>query len=446
MPVVGRRRVGKTYLLEHFAAGKHHAYHRCALKGTDEQLAELGAALANALGDPVVRAQPPSTWEAVFATLHRLAARGRFLLILDEIPYWVAKDDSVPSVLQSWWDARGRYLDLMLVLCGSAVRMMEKLMGGDAPLAGCLTGRVRVPPFDFRDAAEMLGFADPVDALTAYGILGGVPLYLSYFRPNVSLRENVLAAIVSPTSRLYVEPQAVFAAHHESYSREQAMTVLRAIAAGNHTWSDVEAASKVTGTSLSNVLGRLVDDLALVERVLPVTEKAQTRQYRTRYRLTDNFFRFWFAFVEPNQGAIDFGGAPAVVDGALARMSEYMGSAFEGICRQWTGRASAAGALPHRLTRVGSWWTGDHDVDVVGLGDDGRVALTAECKWTTSPFGNRELETYLEHVRAMGGLVRPDAVHALFSKSGFTEQVHGWAAGTRTVLRTPAELLAPFAS
>jgi len=290
----------------------------------------------------------------------------------------------------------------------------------------------------------MLGFADPIDALTAYGILGGVPLYLSYFRPDLPLEENVLSAIMSPTSRLYVEPQAVFAAHHASYSREQAMSVLRAIALGNHTWSKIEAASKVEGTSLANVMTRLVEDLGLVERLLPVTETASTKQYRTQYRLADNFFRFWFTFVEPHQGTIDFGGAPAVVAGAFARMSEYMGSAFEGICRQWTGRASAAAALPHRLAQVGTWWTDKNDVDVVGLDERGRVALTGECKWSASPFGNRELETYLGHVRAMGELVRPDAAHVLFCKSGFTDTVQNWASGNGALLRTPADLLAPF--
>jgi hypothetical protein len=249
---------------------------------------------------------------------------------------------------------------------------------------------------------------------------------------------------MSSSARLYVEPQAVFAAHHESYSREQVMNVLRAIASGNHTWSDVEAASKIAGTSLSNVMSRLVEDLGLVERLLPVTETTQSRQYRTQYRLTDNFFRFWFAFVEPNQGAIDFGGAPAVVDGAFARMSEYMGSAFEGICRQWTSRASAVGALPHRLARVGTWWTGDDDVDVVGLDESRRVALTGECKWTASPFGDRELATYLRHVRAIGDLVRPDATHVLFCKSGFTDAVRAWASGNGALLHAPADLVAPL--
>src|SRR5947209_12389183 len=97
IPVTGRRRVGKTFLIEHFAAGKRVVYYRCQLRGTSEQLPLLGEALAELTDDPVIRAQPPTTWAAVFALVERLADAGRLLLVLDEIPYWVARDESLPS-------------------------------------------------------------------------------------------------------------------------------------------------------------------------------------------------------------------------------------------------------------------------------------------------------------------------------------------------------------
>lgn len=200
--VTGRRRVGKTFLLEHFAQGKRVVYYRCQPRDTAEQLPLLDAALAELTDDPVVRARPPTNRPAVLALLERLARERRLLLVLDELPYWVARDPSVPSVLQNWWDAAGRRLDLMLVLCGSAVQMMERPLTGEAPLAGCLTGRLPVRPFDFRAAARLLGFASPTDALAAYGILGGVPLYLTFFRPERSLGEKILRAIASPTAWL----------------------------------------------------------------------------------------------------------------------------------------------------------------------------------------------------------------------------------------------------
>jgi len=444
--VVGRRRVGKTYLLEHFAEGKQIVYYRCQLRGTDDQLPLLGAALADISDDPVNRAQPPSVWPAVFALIERLTTRGRLLLVLDEIPYWVSRDESVPSVLQNWWDAQGRHLDLMLVLCGSAVQMMERLLTGDAPLAGCLTGRLPVRPFDFRAAARLLGVTDPIAALTSYSILGGVPLYLTFFRADQEVRENILHAIASPSARLYVEPTAVFASYHASYNSEQALNVLRAIARGKHQWSDIIDTTHLTATQLQRIMTPLIGDLGLVERVLPVTERHESRAYRTQYHLTDNFFRFWFRFIEPDQGHIEFGDAERVVDGILDSLSDYMGLPFEATCREWVRLASAAGALPERVGAVGTWWGPNDEIDVVGLDAHRHVALTGECKWRNVGFTWDDLQTYLRHVQALAkaATINPNAHHLLFSKTGFDVRVQTWAAGTHARLLEPHDLLAPF--
>jgi len=304
----------------------------------------------------VLIAQPPASWAAVLALIEQLARPERLLLVLDEIPYWAARDASLPSVLQNWWDARGHTLNLMLVLCGSAVQMMEGLLTGAAPLAGCITGRLPVRPLDFRAAAGLVGYADPVMALIAYGILGGVPLYLTFFQPARSLRDNILNAIVSPASRLYVEPQAVFAAHHQVYDARSALDVLRAIAHGRQRWSEIAEAVGATTSALGRVMEPLIGDLGLVERILPVTETPPTRSYYTQYHLTDNFFRFWFRFIEPNQGHIEFGDVERIADLILARLPETMGLPFEAMCRDWVRMASAAGVLGQRVGRVGTWW------------------------------------------------------------------------------------------
>jgi AAA+ ATPase superfamily predicted ATPase len=442
--VLGRRRVGKTTLLEQFTADKRVVYYRCQLKGTAEQLPLLGAAVAALSGDQTLKLQPPASWPVLFAVLERLAGDGRLVFVLDELPYWVARDESLPSLLQNWWDKRGRRLDLMLVLCGSAVQMMEGLLSGPAPLAGCITGRLSVRPLDYRASASLLGFRDADDALTAYGILGGVPLYLSFFRPTRSLRDNLLEAILNPAARLYVEPQALFAAHHETFDAQMAMRVLRAIAHGSHRWSAIAEAAGVSAGSLASVMERLMGDLGLVERLLPVTETKQSRTYFTQYRLADNFLRFWFRFVEPNQGHIEFGDREPVVDAVLAQLSEHLGQSFESIGREWVRQASAAGILPQRVGRVGAWWNAEHELDIVGLDDAGRVAVAGECKWRNRPFNWDDLERYLGHLRAMEDRVRPDVLHLLFSRAGFANRVVQWAAATHARLLTPPDLLAPL--
>jgi hypothetical protein len=445
-------------LLERFAQDKRAVYYRCLLTGTPEQLPALGQALAELAGDPGLIAQPPASWAAVLALIEQLAQRTctapnavrckceRTLLVLDKIPYWAARDASLPSALQNWWDARGHTLNLMLVLCGSAVQMMEGLLTGAAPLAGCITGRLPVRPLDFRAAAGLVGYADPVTALTAYGILGGVPLYLTFFRPTRSLRDNILQAIVSPASRLYVEPQAVFAAHHQVYDARSALAVLRAIAHGRQRWSDIAEAVGVSTSALGRIMDPLIGDLGLVEHVLPVTETGPTRNYYTQYHLTDNFFRFWFRFIEPNQGHIEFGDVERITDLILARLPDFMGLPFEAMCRDWVRMASAAGALAQRVGRVGAWWNPDHQLDIVGLDEDGRAAILGEAKWHTQPFDYQELERYLGHVRALGSLPRPDVQHLLFAKAGFADDVRRRADANHAGLLTPEDMLASFSA
>ena len=444
IPVTGRRRVGKTFLLEHFAAGKRAIYYRCQLKGTPEQLPLLGKELADSIGDELLQMQPLTTWPAVFAAIERLSHQERLLLILDEVPYWAARDESLSSVLQNWWDERGHTLNLMLVLCGSAVQMMEQLLTGPAPLAGCITGRLQVRPFNFRAAAHLLAFPDPADALISYGILGGVPLYLSFFRADRSLRQNILQAIASPAARLYVEPQAVFAAQHQTFDPGRALGVLRAIAHGKHRWSEIADAAGLNAASLTRVMEPLIGDLSLVERILPVTESHPTRSYYTQYHLTDNFFKFWFRFIEPNQGHIEFGDAERIVELILRQLPDYMGLPFEAMCRDWVRLASAAGALPARVGRVGTWWNPDHQLDIVGLDETGHIAIVGEAKWQAQPFTWDELHRYLEHTRALGSRLRPDVLHLLFTRGGFSADVQQWAATTNARLLGPADLLAPF--
>jgi hypothetical protein len=437
--VAGRRRVGKTFLLEHFASEKRSVYFRCQLRDTAGQLAHLGEALAAIVDDPVIRAEPPTGWDGVLALVERLCQGARLLFVLDELPYWAARDERLSSVLQNWWDATGRYLDLMLVLCGSAAQMMERLLTGDAPLAGCVTGRVPVRPFDHRAAATLLGIADPIEALSVYGVLGGVPLYLSLYESDRGLRENLRDVIASPNSRLYVEPQALFAAHHTTFDAQQALATLRTIAHGEQSWSEIINRTKVSPSHLARLFELLAGDLALVAKVTPVTEKVGRQPSRPRYVLADNFLKFWFRFIEPNQGSLEFGRIDPVVDQILEELDAYMGPVFEEMCREWVGQRFSD------VARVGGWWGPAHDIDLVGVDREGQVSVVGECKWRNRPVHMDAISTFLDHLAAMrrelGDGVRPDVQHVICSKSGFDQRVADWSRATGAMLITPQDIL-----
>jgi AAA+ ATPase superfamily predicted ATPase len=222
--------------------------------------------------------------------------------------------------------------------------------------------------------------------------------------------------------------------------------VLRAIAHGRQRWSDIAEAIGVTTSALGRVMELLIGDLGLVESVLPVTETHPTRSYYSQYHLTDNFFRFWFRFIEPNQGHIEFGDVERITDLILARLPDYMGLPFEAMCRDWVRMGSAAGAIAQRVGLVGTWWNPEHQLDIVGLDDDGRAAILGEAKWHAQPFDYQELERYLGHVRALGHLPRPDTLHLLFARAGFGDDVRRWAGAHNARLLTPDNMLASFSA
>lgn len=225
----------------------------------------------------------------------------------------------------------------MVVICGSAISMMEQMLTGAAPLAGCVSAKIKVPPLDLRGATELLPFSDPVDFLTAYGILGGVPLYLGYFDAGQSIRDNILEALVRPEARMYIEPQAIFATHHAAFNSTQALAVLRAISNRHYRWTEIGDVSG-TKTNLKRVIEPLIGDMGLVRRVLPVTEESNERPnepYYVQYKLADNFFQFYFRFIEPNQGLIEFGAGDQVVNSIMAQLSDFMGPVFEDMARDW---------------------------------------------------------------------------------------------------------------
>ena len=329
--------------------------------------------------------------------------------------------------------------------------MMERLLTGEAPLAGCLTGRLQVRPFDFRAAARLLDIVDPIEALTAYGILGGVPLYLSFFRPDLSTRANILQEIATPTARLYVEPAAVFAAPTPPTTPRK-----RSRPPGDCTWGPSLVGYDPRNGPLSRATRTrpgAADRRSGTGRTRAADDRA-ARLARLPYAVPPDrqLLPLLVSVIEPNQGALEFGAAERVVDGIMAGLSDYMGLPFEALCRDWVrpGRRAAAAergdARRSRRRQVGTWWNPTHEVDVVGLDAQRQVAVAGECKWRNQGFTWGDLQTYLAHVQALAleAPVRPDALHLLFSKAGFDQRVATWAAGTRARLLGPADLLAPF--
>ena len=399
----GRRRVGKTFLIERFATGRRHVFFPLLdFAAGGKQLPLLGDALAVLADDPVLRAQPPSTWPAVFALIERLAASQRLLLAVTRSHTRAARDESLPSVLQNWWDDAGATWILVLLLCGSAVQMMERLFSGEAPLAGCVTGRLTLGPFDVPVAAELLAFPVRSTGSPPTASWAGVPLYLH--TSTLSTRTGrSLSAVISPTARLYVEPELC------SPPTTNLPSPLRpSLSCGPLPTGPIVGMPSSSAASPLRVV-RTCDGTAHRQSGAGRTDATGHRThaeqtYRTRSGLTDNFFLFWFRFVEPAQGAIEFGGGARVVAGIIP-LCQIIWACPSRRCAA-TGWPARGSAHPSESTKSAP---GGRQPSA-GCGRPRRnwqVALAGECKWRNEGFAWGDLETYLGRVTGVG--LRPGA-------------------------------------
>jgi DNA-binding transcriptional ArsR family regulator len=218
--------------------------------------------------------------------------------------------------------------------------------------------------------------------IPCYAVVGGVPAYLEWLDPTLSLSDNVRQVILAPGSMWLAEPTVLL--YDEVREPATHLAILKAIGAGHHTLAEISNSALVSKAHLSAYLARL-QELRLVERRLPVTiAPARRRRARSgRYHLSDPYFRFYFRFLAPDQDELTYHPdrvLPRIRDGLRA----FVGvTAFEELSRQWVAEQGRAGKLPLAVQEVGSHWSRKVQVDVVAIDWAERAILLGECKWGT---------------------------------------------------------------
>lgn len=376
--VWGRRRIGKTALVEHFSHGKRVIFHTGTRRPVVDELRTLSRAAAPYLPDRDLELNPFRDWSDALDGLARAARSEPLLVVLDEFPELVAVAPELPSVLRAAWERTVVGSQLRLLLCGSAVRVMEAMREERAPLFGRFQLSLLVHPFRPHEAAAMLPELEPSERALVYGILGGVPLYLSWWDPSQSVRQNLLRLVCRPAAPLLTEGQLVLAT--EAPEGDLSRQVLYAVAGGRTKHNEIADAVRADPT---RVLDRLVE-LRLLERLTPVTEAPRQTRRRT-YRLADNFLAFWLGMVAPHLAEIERGLGEGIVDVILQGLDDFLGPRYEDAFRTHLRRLAERGVLGPEVVAVGPFWTvaGEPvEIDAVVLAGGGREATwVGEAKW-----------------------------------------------------------------
>lgn len=375
--VWGRRRVGKTALIAHFARDKRMVFYTgvggtadLELRGLAEEAAFLSTSERN------LTEHPFGDWRDALRFLFARAEEAPLLLVLDEFPELLVGCPELPGLLRAELDRHGGQPKLKILFSGSSMRAMWQMQEYRAPLYGRFDLTLHLHPFRPHEVPEILTDLTPADRALVYGMLGGIPLYLTMWQQDASIEDNLSRLLLSAETPLYNEGKLILAT--ELGTGHLASQVLTAIANGRTRFHEIADA---VGTDPTRVIERLVE-LRLVERILPVTEDP-AKHRRKIYRLRDNFLRFYLGVLGRYRSRIEAGSLQTVLPNVMASLDDFMGPAWEDAFRDHL--ALRADEIDPETVDIGPWWRGDgqDELDAVALaGRSKSPVLVGEAKWT----------------------------------------------------------------
>ncbi|WP_328996395.1 ATP-binding protein [Kribbella sp. NBC_01245] len=435
----GRRRVGKSRLVEEFLERTHvpHVFFTAVGGSRTNDLSGFIAEVATSSLPDASRFRDfadPQTWDAALGLLATaLPTDQPSVVVLDELPYLIHEDPTVEGALQKAFDRTLSKLPVLLVLIGSDVAMMEKLNTYGRPFYQRGSEMV-VPPLSPADVAAMLDLS-PADAFDAYLVSGGLPLILAEWPRGAGVWDYLEQALRRPTSALLVSGERILSA--EFPTEAQAQTVLRAIGHGERTFTLIGRASgDLNPGSVKRSLEYLTSR-RVVATELPLSTKPSKE---TRYRVDDPYLRFWLSFVGPGIPSVERGRGDLVVDSIRRSWTSWRGRTVEPVIREALWRI-ADDRLPNDTNVVGGYWTRTNDPEIDLVGTDrspvaGKITMVGSIKWLENKaFDTRDLARLISHRSQLPGASDTTPLVAV-ARSGCTVQA--------IQAFTPADLLAAW--
>ena len=418
LPVIyGRRRVGKTALINEFSKDKDVIFFTGIESSDKQNLENLSRAIftytSGSSNSPVF-----ASFQDALEHVFELAVTRRIILVIDEYPYAAKAHKALGSVLQALIDKYKDSSKLFLILCGSSMSFMEEqVLGYQSPLYGRRTAQFKVQPFSFFESRVYFSRFSDLDMATTYGIVGGTPQYLLQMDDSLSVEENIKTNVLNPSVYLFEEPGNLL----KQEVREAAVynAIISAIASGSTRMSEISGKVGEDSGVCATYIKKLIS-LGLVRKETPFGEKPSRR---TIYSIEDNLFRFWYRFVPSNMALLQNNMVDIAYRSVGSQLSIHMGSVFEEICKQYLWRLNQEGKAAITFTELGRWWGNDPreksetEIDIMGT-DSAGSALFCECKWTNESVDLAVLETLIYR----SSLFHHSMKHYyLFSRSGFTE-------------------------
>ncbi|KAA8790500.1 ATP-binding protein [Lactobacillus crispatus] len=421
--IYGRRRIGKTSLINEFLKDKKAIYYVALEENAEDNLKRFSDAISIFKNTDQGGKEKFANFEECFKEITRLAQKQRVILVIDEFPYLAKAYPTISSMLQSYIDHEFKETNLFLILCGSSMSFMERqVLGYQSPLYGRRTLALKLEPFKLSEAHEMLPKLSKEDAFIINTVCGGVPQYLSYMSDSMSVADNIKKNFLSKSGRLFDEPNNLL--QQELRDPTNYNSIINAIASGASKHSKIAQSAHLQTGPLTTYLNNLID-LGIVEKKLPVTDQKKSKSKNIVYRICDGMFRFWYTFVGKQTDLIERGLTDLAWVKVQKGLSDFMGPEFEKYSQDfmWSQDMNEK-IVPNPFIHLGNWWGTDKrthqqvELDIIGFSDDERDGYFGECKWKNEPISRSVLEKLITNSEIFK---YPIKHYYLFSKSGFTD-------------------------
>ena len=420
----GRRRVGKTALTNKFIEDKQAVYFLATEENETQNRVAFKNIVAEQTGNELLMNANVDSWDMIFKVWTDAAVSGeKKLMIIDEFQYLGRANHAFPSVFQKIWDTILKDRNVMVVLCGSLVSMMEsQTLAYSSPLYGRRTGQIKLKQIPFRHYRVFFPDKSAKELIEYYAITGGVPKYIELFYDSSDIYAAIENNVLSKSSFLYDEPN--FLLQREVSEVGSYFSIIKTIASGNQKLSKIATTLELKQTGLTKYLKTLIN-LDILTREVPVTEDNPENSKRGLYKIKDNFMLFWFKFIFPNLSYIESGHAELVMKKIRTNFVDaHVSYVYEDVCIEKMWALNAGDTWDFHFDKVGRWWNNNTEIDIVALDQEGGRVIFGECKYWTNKVGVdvlRNLELKAKQVEWRREMRKDYFI--LFSVNGFSDEL-----------------------
>ena len=289
--IYGRRRIGKSELIKESYKDLNckKIYYECKKASEEFNVSTI----SDQLGDIFKIPKPSFTkLDELLRYVFEKAIDEKIIFVLDEYPYMRGNSDFLDSVIQSIIDEYKNKSNLKLILCGSYIDVMEKILSNDSPLYGRFTYKLNLKQMNYLESSLFYQNASNEDKVKYYSVFGGVPYYNQFIDDKKTVKENIIDLIIGSKARLLPEAEGFL--NEEISKLNNANECFSAIAEGNVKFSDILQKSKVSSSpTLSDILKKLIN-MDVIEKIYPINDENEKKSY---YSISERLSLFYYRYI-----------------------------------------------------------------------------------------------------------------------------------------------------